>query len=216
MGTKFCSTCGKPIDSGALFCAHCGAKQGAPRQAPPAAAPGPYPPVPPQGKPPKKVWPLVTALSVVAVAVAAVLALMLTGVIKLGGAAPVVSNPTPVVTPSYAPPVPTATPEVSFTPGTDVSIVGSWAYTDQDGVIYNMTFQPDGTCSFYTSEDYDTFTGTYTLNGNLLTVTEDGADSSNAVLLSVFRDGDQLTLIDPETLETRVFTPSEEAAPATP
>lgn len=212
MGNKFCSSCGKPIDMGALFCAHCGAKQGAPPQAPPAATPGQYAPVP-QGKPPKKIWPLVTALSVLGVAVAAALVLMFLGVIKIGGAAPVaaVATPTPPVqttTPMY-----TATPVVTAAPDIEEAIVGRWEYTDGDGVTYSMAFESNGTCSMYSSEDYDTYTGRYTFNGALLAIIEDGYDISDAVYLNVIMGTDQLTLIDPETGQPRVFTPSQEAEP---
>jgi len=219
MGTKFCSSCGKPIDPGALFCAHCGAKQGAPRQAPPAAAPEPYAPAPPQGKPPKKIWPLVTALSVIGVAVVAVLALMLLGVIKLGGAAPVVADPTPAVT--ATPPVQTATPAVTSAPDIAQAMVGRWEYTDPNGVTYGMEFESDGTCSFWSSGDPDVFTGTYTFDGTLLTIDEDGPTQADR--FSVIMGDGQFTLTNLDTGETGIYIlskkrrrPPPEPCPAGP
>jgi hypothetical protein len=202
MGTRFCSSCGKPIDESALFCAHCGAKQGAPGQAPPAAAPapGPYAPVPPPGKPPKKVWPLVTALSVVAVAVVAVLALMLTGVIKLGGAAPVVANPTPVATSNYVGPV--------FTPAQQTntsSIVGLWQYMDpEDYTVYYMQFDNNGACSLFTSEDPEPILADYKYYGStleLIPVSEEG----ETVYLTVFMGANGMTLTSSNG-ESQTFT----------
>ncbi len=200
MGTRFCSSCGKPIDESALFCAHCGAKQGAPQQAPPAAAPGPYAPAPPQGKPAKKVWPLVTALSVVAVGVAAVLVLMLTGVIKLGGAAPVVVNPTPVATSNYVGPV--------FTPAqqTDTSsIVGLWQYMDmEDYTVYYMQLDNNGACSLFSSEDPEPILANYKYYGStleLIPVSEDG----ETVYLTVSMGASGMTLTSSNG-ESRTFT----------
>lgn len=200
METRFCSSCGKPIDPGALFCEHCGARQGTPRQAPPAVSPGPYAPVPPQGKPSKKVWPLVTALSVVGVAVAAVLVLMLTGVIKLGGAAPVAANPTPVATSNYSEPV--------FTPAqqTDTSsLVGLWQYMDtEDYTVYYMQFDNSGACSLFSSEDPEPILADYKYYGStleLIPVSEDG----ETVYLTVSMGINGMTLTN-SSGESRTFT----------
>jgi hypothetical protein len=91
MDKCFCSKCGKELDAGTNFCMYCGAGQ-PPSPASPADAQSVSQPVttqaplpPPSGPKPKKRWPLFVGIGVGVVVVAAAV-LLLTGVIRFGGA----------------------------------------------------------------------------------------------------------------------------------
>ncbi|MFZ5974768.1 MAG: zinc-ribbon domain-containing protein [Bacillota bacterium] len=89
MSSRFCPQCGKELDANAQFCIYCGANQTLQpaAQAPPEPPPVAYPqPVNAGARPPRKKWPIFVIIGVAAVVIAAA-ALLLTGVIKLGGAA---------------------------------------------------------------------------------------------------------------------------------